>query len=126
MADFMATTMTDSKNEACDQSLESTPEVAHVIPQINSTPIDAEFDLAAQELAQVSDIFEEDFLYHIKPDSRRNERIIAFCLVYAADRFEYSVNLVGLMQNLRDGYSLEVANNVFITTLVGGVIEQYK
>lgn len=97
--------------------------------EMNSTPVDAELEsielenleASAQEAAE-QEIFDEDFLYKIKPDSRRNERIIAFCLIYQADRFDYTVNLNGLMQNMRDAYSLEVEHNLFITTLVQGVM----
>ena len=123
MTNSMAIPMTDDKEHKLELEIDTAVEA---IPEINSTPIDAEFNLAAQELAEVSDGFAEDFLYHIKPNSRRNERIISFCLVYAADRFEYSVTLEGLMQNLRDGYSLEVAHSDFITTLVGGVINEHE
>ena len=86
----MAIPMTDDKEHKLELEIDTAVEA---IPEINSTPIDAEFNLAAQELAEVSDGFAEDFLYHIKPNSRRNERIISFCLVYAADRFESSAEI---------------------------------
>lgn len=109
----------DTKPEVLDA-------VNNGMDELNTTPIDAELDAAAHELAAASDVLEEDFLYHIKPDSRRNERILAFCLIYAADRFDYSVGQESLMQNFRDAYSLEVAHNSFITTLVSGVANAHK
>ncbi|MBM3886521.1 transcription antitermination factor NusB [Candidatus Dependentiae bacterium] len=117
----MVTSMDDIKDNKFDRDFDKIADI-EVIPEMNQTPIDAELDIATQELAEASNVFEEDFLYHLKPDSRRNERIIAFCLIYAADRFDYTVSLDVLMQNLRDAYSLEVAHNDFIKTLVEGVI----
>lgn len=117
----MVTSMDDIKDNKFDRDFDKIADV-EVIPEMNQTPIDAELDIATQELAEASNVLEEDFLYHLKPDSRRNERIIAFCLIYAADRFDYTVSLDALMQNLRDAYSLEVAHNDFIKTLVEGVI----
>lgn len=95
------------------------------IEALNVTPIDAELDAALTDTIEGSEPFDEDFLYTMQPDSRRNERIISFCMIYAADRFEYTVGLENLMQNLRDSYSIEVAHNVFITTLVQGVLSTY-
>jgi N utilization substance protein B len=121
----------DAALDVVAQVATEAPEVhTHIVDGMNMTPIDAELDAvldtAAHELAQGSDIFDEDFLYKIKPDSRRNERILAFCLIYAADRSDYTINLEGLMQNLRDGYSLEVAHNTFIVTLVKGVMAEHE
>ncbi len=101
------------------------------LKELNSASVDAELDAAAQlqldaaaeELAEASDVFDEDFLFKIKPDSRRNERIIAFCLVYAADRFDYQTPLDALIQDLRDGYALEVSHNTFLMPLVQGTID---
>lgn len=95
------------------------------LESLNSTPIDAELDAVEQELAAEEEIFDEDFLLKIKPDSRRHERMIAFCVVYAADRFDYTVDLDVFIQNLRDAYSLEVSHNVFIMTLSRGVFTDH-
>jgi transcription antitermination protein NusB len=107
------------------------PEI--LLDGLNTTPLDVELStqelaqaLAEQEQQEESELFNEDFLYNIKPDSRRNERILSFCLIYAADRSEYTNDLEDLMQNLRDGYSIEVAHNTFITTLVQGVIATHE
>lgn len=109
-----------STNQDIDGGTEKT-----TLPEINTMPIDAELDAALTYTIESTEPFDEDFLFSVKPDSRRNERIIAFCMVYAADRFEYTVGLEELMQNLRDSYSLEVAHNTFITTLVQGVLSSY-
>ena len=102
------------------------PKPSFLLESLNSTPIDAELDAIEQEVAAEEELFDEDFLLKIKPDSRRHERMIAFCIVYAADRFDYTVDLDVFIQNLRDGYSLEVAHNVFIMTLVRGVFTDHQ
>ena len=96
------------------------------LESLNSTPIDAELDAVEQELAAEEEIFDEDFLLKIKPDSRRHERMIAFCVVYAADRFDYTVELDVFIQNLRDAYALEVSHNTFIMTLTRGVLNDHQ
>ena len=105
-------------------------EIQPGIDGLNVTPVDAELDalpVAAveQEQSYPDELFEEDFLAKIRPDSRRYERIIAFCLIYAADRFDYTMGVDGLLQNLRDAYALEVAHNTFICAMVQGVITQH-
>lgn len=104
-----------------------------IIEGLNTTPFDVELDsqeltqaLAEQEQQEGIEFFNEDFLYSVKPDSRRNERILAFCLIYAADRSEYSESLDVLILNLRDAYSIEIEHNNFIRTLVQAVIETHE
>ena len=97
-----------------------------LLESLNSTPIDAELDAIEQEVAAEEELFDEDFLLKIKPDSRRHERMIAFCIVYAADRFDYTVDLEVFIQNLRDAYALEVSHNTFIMTLTRGVFNDHQ
>ncbi len=116
----------DTKPELVALNTKIDDSIVTKIEALNEAPIDAELDAALTDTIEGSEPFDEDFLFTLKPDSRRNERIISFCMIYAADRFEYTVGLEGLMQNLRDSYSLEVSHNTFITTLVGGVLVNYQ
>lgn len=85
----------------------------------NPVPVDQELNEQHSYQAEYAD---EDFIKSVKPDSRRNERIIAFNLIYAADRFDYTVDLADLVQTFQYGYDLPVDGNEFIIKLANGVV----
>lgn len=63
---------------------------------------------------------EVDFTLSIK--TRRDERTVAFHLVYIVDRFDYTIELQEAADMLALGYDLELLEDSFSLTLAGGAI----
>ena len=87
---------------------------------LNSTPVDAELEEA---LKKKQELLENDDVIEVKTASRRDERFVAFNLVYAADRFDYAVELDEIIENFTQGYDLKLPRNSFALKLATGVIE---
>ncbi|MBX9830533.1 transcription antitermination factor NusB [Candidatus Babeliales bacterium] len=71
---------------------------------------------------------DQDFVlgeeHPLKAESRRDERFVAFHLIYALDRFDYTVSLDDLIQDFKDGFNLDVDAESFAYQLAHGVVEQ--
>jgi N utilization substance protein B len=89
--------------------------------ELNQDPIDAE--LNKEEQRQESEIDIDEILRSLKSNSRRDERIIAFFIVYAADRFDYTVGIDDLVEQFRAGFDVDILSESFALTLARGVIE---
>lgn len=59
----------------------------------------------------------------VKPESRRDMRALAFYFIYAADRFDYTISLEGLIDNFRRGFNLEIADDSLAITMARGAID---
>jgi transcription antitermination protein NusB len=57
------------------------------------------------------------------PKSRRDLRALAFHIVYAADRSDYSVPIDEIIQNFRDGFNLVIEEDSFAVRMAKGAIE---
>jgi N utilization substance protein B len=57
------------------------------------------------------------------PKSRRDLRALAFHIVYAADRSDYSVSVDEIVQSFRDGFNLVVEDDSFAIRMAKGTIE---
>lgn len=88
---------------------------------LNQDPIDAELDKDDQR--QESEIDIDEILRSLKSSSRRDERIIAFFIVYAADRFDYTVGIDDIVEQFRAGFDVDILSESFALTLARGVIE---
>ena len=86
---------------------------------INSTPIDAELDTAAQLAEELEDQASPNF----NINSRRDERVFAFNLIYAADRFDYSVDLAQLVESFSSGFEVAVSEENFAIRIARDVID---
>ncbi|MFA6263403.1 MAG: transcription antitermination factor NusB [Candidatus Babeliales bacterium] len=87
----------------------------------NLTPIDAELN-EQQQQAPV----EEDFgpwSPEFSLNTRREERQLAFSILYALDRAEYSVTLDDIVHSFEKGFDLKIPKKSFVLTLVRGVLE---
>jgi len=62
----------------------------------------------------------------IKTSSRRDIRFLAFNLLYAVDRFDYSVSLDQVIQNFQDGFDLEIPHDSYAIEMVIGAMEMRK
>lgn len=82
-------------------------------PEFISTPIDAELDLQKEQK-------QETIEFNL--NSRRNERIVAFNLIYAVDRSSYEMHLSEILQNFERGFHLEVPEDSFVLKLTQGTI----
>jgi transcription antitermination protein NusB len=86
----------------------------------NLTPIDTELD------TQQSSAADED-LGPWSPDfslnTRRDERQLAFSILYALDRAEYSMSLEDIVRSFERGFDLKIPKKSFALTLVRGVLE---
>ena len=60
------------------------------LDEMNILPIDTELDSELQKREAIAEQ-EESENFVLKTDSRRDERILAFYLTYAMDRFDYSI-----------------------------------
>ena len=90
---------------------------------LNTVPVDAELDIARERQEDV-ELNIEEFLKNLKLNGRRDERILAFYLIYAVDRFDYEVALDDVIKNYTKGFELAIPQESFAVTLAQGVINQ--
>jgi N utilization substance protein B len=86
-------------------------------PEINNSPIDDELD------AVLKHEIEGDESFVCDTGSRRGERILAFCMLYAADRSDYTTDLDHILQMFTNNYDINVSVDSFAYTLAKGAIE---
>lgn len=92
------------------------------LDEMNAIPVDTELD---QELQQQEEAQEQEESQHftLKVDSRRDERVLAFNLIYAMDRFDYTVPFETMTKDFQEGFDVTVAPNSFALTLAKGTID---
>ncbi len=86
-----------------------------------------EKDIKDQNIVEQEDNEQEFFLgeeHPLKAASRRDERFVAFHLIYALDRLDYTIHLDTLIQDFKDGFNLDVEPESFAYKLADGVIDQ--
>lgn len=92
---------------------------------LNETPIDAELTKESDEQGHGGEeLVFEDIIKNLSISSRRDERVIAFFLVYAVDRFDYSVSLDDIVEQFKVGFDLDVPHDSFAMVLAQGTIEK--
>jgi len=62
----------------------------------------------------------------IIPESRRDMRALAFHFLYAVDRFDYTVTLEEIVENFRQGFNLNIADDSLAIKMARGAIEMRK
>lgn len=85
-----------------------------------------EKDIIDQNIVDQEDNDQEFFLseeHPLKAASRRDERFVAFHLIYALDRLDYTIHLNALIQDFKDGFNLDVEPESFAYQLADGVID---
>jgi N utilization substance protein B len=90
----------------------------------NSTPIDSELDKGQGGLREQHELGLEDFLKEINLESRKDERVVAFLLIYAVDRFDYATTLEAVVDNFSRGFDLVVSNTSYAFQLAQGAIDK--
>jgi len=93
--------------------------------EFNLHPIDAELDKAQldRELENEESVDIEEVIKNLKVTSRRDERVMAFFLIYAIDRFDYTVSLEDVLDQFKVGFDLDLARDSFAIELAQGTIE---
>lgn len=87
------------------------------IKGLNLTPVDEEID---QELeAQEEQRIEISFNVH----TRRDERFVAFNLLYAIDRFDYTISLEKALERFNLGFNLRLKEDSYARELVIGAVD---
>lgn len=87
------------------------------IEGLNPTPVDEEID---QELeAQEEQRIEISFNVH----TRRDERFVAFNLLYSIDRSDYDVSLEKTLERFKLGFNLSLKEDSYARDLVSGACE---
>jgi N utilization substance protein B len=109
--------MDDKRNPADD---------VNIIDDLNILPIDQELDAEAllQALQQEKEEEEADLEVKIKLSSRRDERHLAFYLLYAIDRSEYEMSLPDAVALFEEGFEFALPADSFPLMVVQGVIDQ--
>jgi transcription antitermination protein NusB len=94
---------------------------ANTLPEPNLTPIDTELDEQQQASAEEEDLgpWSPDFSLQ----TRRDERQLAFSILYALDRAEYSVTVDDIVQSFEKGFDVKIPKKSFALTIVRGVLE---
>lgn len=87
--------------------------------ELNITPIDNE--LAQQEQQQQA---QQDENFAIKLITRRDERVVAFYLIYAADRADYTIDLDIICGDFCKGFGLTLDDDSFPRLIAQGTIDQ--
>jgi N utilization substance protein B len=95
------------------------------IDDVNILPIDQELDAEAllQALQQEKEEDEADLELKIKLSSRRDERHLAFYLLYAIDRSEYELSLSDAVALFEQGFECTIPSDSFPLMVVQGVVE---
>lgn len=91
------------------------------LDHINQDPIDAELNQAEQ--LQEEELTIDELVRGLRSSSRRDERILAFFIIYAADRFDYTITIEELLEQFREGFEVEVAGDSFALTLARNTID---
>lgn len=99
----------------------------HMPDELNVTPIDAELDQAEHEeaLHQDEPLEIEDIIKNLKVTSRRDERVIAFFIVYAVDRFDYEVQIDDVLDQFKLGFDIDIPHDSFAVELAKGAVSEY-
>jgi transcription antitermination protein NusB len=87
----------------------------------NLTPIDAELEQQSASPAADEDL--GPWSPEFSLNTRREERQLAFSILYALDRAEYSVTLEDIVRSFEKGFDLKIPKKSFALTLVRGVLE---
>jgi transcription antitermination protein NusB len=87
------------------------------------TPIDAELDI---DLLPKIEEENGDAGPEFKLQTRRDERQLALCLLYALDRTEYSVTLEDVVKRFEQGFDFKIPRKSFTMALVTGVSEDVQ
>jgi N utilization substance protein B len=87
----------------------------------NLAPIDKE--LLKKDVTEENDEDELAEIPHGKPVSQRDLRSLAFHLVYAADRSDYTLSLDELFADFNEHYELQLTPHSFAYTLAQGAID---
>lgn len=95
----------------------------------NQTPIDAELDLDQEQLESHiphEEVDIEEVIKNLKVTSRRDERVMAFFLIYAVDRFDYTISLDDVLEQFKVGFDVDLPRDSFAIELAKGTIDSYK
>jgi N utilization substance protein B len=96
--------------------------------EINQIPVDAELDgeqLKKNEITHDECVDIEEVIKNLKITSRRDERVMAFFLIYAIDRFDYTASLSDVLEQFRVGFDVDIPRNSFSVELAKGTIASY-
>lgn len=95
--------------------------------ELNTTPIDAELDQATleEELSQEEVIDIEEIIKNLKVTSRKDERVIAFFITYAVDRFDYDVEVADVLDQFKLGFDIDIPHDSFAVLLAKGAVHDY-
>jgi len=90
------------------------------IEKPNFIPIDAELD---QEYAKKLEEVQPEAEFAFRLGSRRDERFLAFYLLYALDRSDYTMTLSEAIESFEEGFETKVPKNCFAIMLAHGAID---
>ncbi len=91
------------------------------MPDLNELPLDTELN-AAQEATHEK--LDAEFLTNLSLASRRDERTMAFLMLYSIDRSDYQIDLATVLENFNNEFSLALTQEHFATHLVAKVLDQ--
>jgi transcription antitermination protein NusB len=89
---------------------------------LNTAPVDAELNEKLEKQQQEESEVEE--FIEFKTHSRRDERFVAFNLIYAADRFDYTLTLQKLIEEFQEGFGLHLVKDSFAYKLAESTIDE--
>jgi N utilization substance protein B len=89
---------------------------------LNNIPVDAEFDQEAEKKEQELELESENF--ELRMNTRRDERFLAFYLVYAVDRFDYTISTIDALKQFRAGFDIDVSEDSFSVKMAQGTVEK--
>ncbi len=90
-------------------------------PEVNILPLDDELN-AEQVLAH--EALDAEFLATLSIASRRDERVMAFLMLYSIDRSDYQCTLATTIDSFNEEFSLNLTTEHFAAHLVAKVFEQ--
>ncbi len=94
------------------------------LDDLNIIPIDQELDEEALAQQQLQEDLEDELALKIKLSSRRDERHLAFYLLYAIDRSDYELELEDAIDDFEQAFEGLIPRQSFAVIVVDGVIKQ--
>ncbi|MBM3893260.1 transcription antitermination factor NusB [Candidatus Dependentiae bacterium] len=94
------------------------------LEDLNILPIDEELDKEALAAQQAQEDLEDELGLKIKLSSRRDERHLAFYLLYAIDRSDYELELADAIDDFEQAFECTIPRLSFPVLVAKGVVEQ--
>lgn len=94
-----------------------------VFSLINENPVDTELNQQLLEQCEQDTALQSEVLFSLKVNSRRDERLLAFYVLYSIDRSDYSFSVEKVAESFQNEFDVTLPQDPFYKKMVEGVIQ---